>query len=420
MKFIHASDLHIDSPMRGLSEYEGAPTQRLRGATRLALNALVDLAIDQSVDFVILAGDIYDGDWTDFRTGLFFREQMLRLTQQGIRVFVCKGNHDAASVITRQLPAVDGVHVFDSRKAETVELTALNVALHGQSFPQRAVPEDLVLSYPAPVPGKFNIGVLHTSLSGRPGHDPYAPTSVAVLTSKGYDYFALGHVHAREIVHDCDPRIVFPGNLQGRDARETGPKGCELVTVSDGTITSTEFVALDVVRWHQIHLNATGLDNVDALSSRFIDHMREQTALARDRLHAVRVIVHGESSLHRLEAQQPGVLAAAIQAAAQDCDDFEVWIEEVRLQLRSPLDRTAGAMRTDAIGDVMRLVDSLCADEALLKSWALEQLKDLPSLPRDLAAAAPDRLTVDELRMAIIDAEASVLAQLSNAVNSGQ
>jgi DNA repair exonuclease SbcCD nuclease subunit len=214
-----------------LDAYPGAPVERLRGASRQALTALVDLAIEQRVAFVLLAGDIYDGNWADFRTGLFFRDQMVRLRRAGIRVFIVKGNHDAESQITKQLPDVDGVHVFSSHKSETIDLEELGVAVHGRSFPHRAVPEDLVPLYPPPLSGRFNIGVLHTSLTGREGHDPYAPTSVEVLCDKGYDYFALGHVHAREVVRESTPRIVFPGNLQGRHAKETGPKGCELVTV---------------------------------------------------------------------------------------------------------------------------------------------------------------------------------------------
>ena len=289
--FLHAADLHVDSPLRGLDAYPGAPVDSLRGATRQALVRLVHLAIERRVDFVLLAGDIYDGNWADFRTGLFFREQMLRLRRVGILVFVVKGNHDAESQITRQLPEVDGVHVFSAAGSETVELAGLGVAVHGRSFPQRAVPEDLVPLYPAPVAGRFNIGVLHTSLTGREGHDPYAPTTVEALVDKGYDYFALGHVHAREVVREANPRIVFPGNLQGRHAQETGPKGCELVKVEGGRIAATEFVALDVVRWSRLRVDASGLDGVDALARRFVALAGEQVADARDRLHALRVHV---------------------------------------------------------------------------------------------------------------------------------
>lgn len=130
MKFLHAADLHIDSPMYGLDDYEGAPVSRLRGASRHAFIALVDLAIAEAVSFVVLAGDIYDGDWIDFRTGLFFREQLLRLRRAGILVFIVKGNHDAQSQITKQLPDVEGVHVFSSLKSETVDLENLGVAVH--------------------------------------------------------------------------------------------------------------------------------------------------------------------------------------------------------------------------------------------------------------------------------------------------
>ena len=413
MRFIHAADLHIDSPLRGLDGYDGAPVERLRGATRQALIGLVDLATRRQVDLVLLAGDVYDGNWNDFRTGLFFREQMLRLTRAGIRVFIVKGNHDAASQITRQLPPIDGVHEFSAARSETVDLPELGVAIHGRSFPNRAVPEDLLPQYPAPVPGRFNIGLLHTSLNGREGHDPYAPTSVDALVDKGYDYFALGHVHAREVVRESAPRIVFPGNLQGRHARETGPKGCELVTVDGGALVSAEFVPLDVVRWHQLRVDVGGLEHLEALARRFREQAAGVAADARDRLHALRVLLHGESPLHRLEAAQPGTLAAAIQAAALDLDETEAWIEEVRLDLRSPLDRAAAALRADAVGEVVRLVDALASDPAQLAAWIRGSLAELGALPSALADADPAHLDAAAIRALLGDAEATVLARLS-------
>jgi DNA repair exonuclease SbcCD nuclease subunit len=417
--FLHAADLHIDSPLRGLDAYEGAPVERLRGATRQALIALVDLAIDRAVDLVLLAGDIYDGDWADFRTGLFFREQMLRLRRARVRVFVVKGNHDAESQISRQLPEVEGVHVFSSLKSETVDLPELGAAIHGRSFPNRAVPEDLVPLYPPPLPGRFNIGLLHTSLTGREGHDPYAPTTPDMLAAKGYDYFALGHVHAREVVREASPRIVFPGNLQGRHARETGPKGCELVLVEDGVLVSAEFVALDVVRWHRVNLDASGMDGIDALARRFREQGAALAAAARDRLHALRVLVAGESTLHRLEAAQPGTIAAAIQAAAQDIDDADLWIESVRLALRSPFDRAAAAERNDATGEVVRLVDAITGDEAAMRDWFLAQLAELGPLPPSLGDADPHSLDGPAIRALLGDAEATVLTQLSGEAAEG-
>lgn len=419
MKFIHAADLHVDSPLRGLDSYDGAPVARLRGASRQALIALVELALEQQVAMVLLAGDIYDGNWADFRTGLFFREQMLRLRRSGILVFMVKGNHDAESQITKQLPEVEGVHVFSAYKSETIDMEALGVAVHGRSFPHRAVPEDLVPLYPDPLPGRFNIGLLHTSLTGREGHDSYAPTSVEVLCDKGYDYFALGHVHAREVVRPSDPRIVFPGNLQGRHAKETGPKGCELVTVEGGVITAAEFVPLEVVRWHQLRLDVSGLSSVDALARHFVGQAHELVADARDRLHAVRLVIQGESALHRLEAEQPGSIAAAIQAATQDLEDADIWIEQIRLDLQSPFDRAAMAGRADAVGEVVRLVDAVSTDEVQLKAWFTQQLGEMKDLPGALADVDPMTFDVATMRAFLADAEATVLAQISGITTEG-
>jgi len=421
IRFLHASDLHIDSPLRGLDRYEGAPVTRLRTATRSALERLVDKSLEEKIAFVLLAGDIYDRDWQDFHTGLFFREQMVRLDRAGIRVFMVQGNHDAQGVISRQLILPPNVTVFSSRTAQTFQIAELAVAIHGRSFPERVVTEDLVPSYPDLVPDFFNIGLLHTSLTGRPGHDTYAPTDLATLTAKGYDYWALGHVHAREVVSEA-PRVVFPGNLQGRNANETGAKGCELVTVEAGRIEA-EFVALDVVRWNQVVVALDGLDRLEALGDAFREALAPVLVGATDRLHAVRVTLTGSTALHRLEANQPGTLAAAVQAVAQDVSDAEVWIEQVRLELTTPMDRAQAAQRQDAMGELIRLVDSIAGDDAALTSWAGVELGDLlNALPTEVTTgvAASDVLRLDnfaDLRALLTDAEATVLARLAAAAD---
>lgn len=413
MRFIHAADLHIDSPLRGLDRYDGAPVERLRTATRSAFERLVDRALAERVDFVLFAGDIYDCDWQDFHTGLFFREQLVRLGRAGIRVFIVQGNHDAQGVILKQLVLPQNVTVFSARTAQTIRIDDLSVAIHGRSFPERAVDEDLVPSYPSPVPGFFNIGMLHTSLTGRAGHDTYAPTDLPTLIHKGYDYWALGHVHAREVLAER-PRIVFPGNLQGRHAKETGAKGCELVTVEGGRIES-EFLALDVVRWSQLAVPLDGLQRLDALGDAFRQALDPLLVGAKDRLHAVRVTLTGSTELHRLEANQPGTLAAAMHAAAQDVGEAEIWIEQVRLDLSTPLDRARTAQRQDAVGELVRLVDSIVNDEAELLRLAQAELGELlGSMPQEVAAGDVPKLDDPaELKSLMMDAEATVLARLT-------
>ena len=418
MRFIHASDLHIDSPLRGLDRYAGAPVERLRTATRTAFERLIDKALNERVDFVLFAGDIYDCDWQDFHTGLFFRGQMVRLDRAGIRVFIVQGNHDAQGVISKQLMLPSNVTVFSSRAAHTVRLDGLPAAIHGRSFPERAVNEDLVPSYPAPIPGLFNIGILHTSLTGRAGHDTYAPTDLPTLIAKGYDYWALGHVHAREVLNE-QPRVVFPGNLQGRHAKETGAKGCELVTVEAGRIEA-EPIALEVVRWSQVVMPLDGADRLGALNEQFRQALEPAFTGATDRLHAVRVTLSGSSSLYRLEAEQPGTLAAALRGAAQDISEAEVWIEQVRLNLSPQQDRAQAAQRQDAVGELVRLVDSILADDRELMNRARVELADLlVALPPEVAAGDVPKLDdTAELKRLLIEAEATVLARLTAAGES--
>lgn len=421
MRFLHAADLHLDSPLRGLDRHDGAPVEPLRSATRRALVALVDLAIRREVQLLLIAGDLYDGDWEDFRTGLFFHQQMMRLAPQGIRVFIVRGNHDAESRITRQLPAMPHVHVFDSRRAGSVDLPEWGVAVHGRSFSKPAVTEDLLPGYPAPVSGRFNIGLLHTGLTGNPDHDPYAPTTPARLIATGYDYWALGHIHQHQIVQESGPRIVFPGNLQGRHARETGPKGCELVEVDHGRIVHREFVELDVLRWHRVELDLSGVDTIDLLGERlaaaFEALLQPGGAAgpagehARERLHCARVVLFGRSVLHGAEAAQPGLLEAAVRAQALQ-QAGRLWIEQVRVELASPLDRGALAARDDALGEVLREVDRLLADPQALRDWAGDALGAGANLPHELADLRPDRLDEASWRALLLDAEAMVLAQL--------
>lgn len=255
-RFLHTADIHLDSPLHGLSRYEGLPDADIRGATRAAFDNLVQRAIDEAVDFVVIAGDVFDGDWKDMGTGLYFARAMGRLDQAGIPVFLLAGNHDAASIITRNVPWPPNVRLFGTKKPQTYRLPSINVAVSGQSFATSAVTDNLALSYPDPVQHHFNIGVLHTALAGRQGHAAYAPCSLDDLRSKRYDYWALGHVHDYELVCEA-PHVVFPGNTQGRTIREIGAKGAVLVTVEDLQVTSVERIELDVLRWARIEVDCT-------------------------------------------------------------------------------------------------------------------------------------------------------------------
>lgn len=347
-RFLHAADLHIDSPLTGLSAYESAPVEQVRGATRRALENLVALAIEQQVAFVLLSGDIYDGDWKDYRTGLFFRGQLARLEQAGVRVALIAGNHDAASQISRDLSLPGNVMRFGSTTPTTKILEDYAVALHGQGFATRAVTEDLAASYPEPLPGMLNIGLLHTALDGRAGHGTYAPTSITVLAGKMYDYWALGHVHNREVVSTA-PWIVWPGNTQGRNARETGPKGCSLVCVEDAKITSVAHHDLDVVRWAALQVDLDGAVSAHDMLDRVDSALRKASDEADGRVVCARIQVQGAAACHDAIAGKPEHWKQEIRALCQSINGGDVWVEKVRFDTNSL--RSAGeiAARSESI-----------------------------------------------------------------------
>ncbi len=330
MKFIHCADIHLDSPLLGLAQYEGAPVKEVQGATRRALEELVALALAESVDFLVIAGDLYDGDWPDFNTGLFFVKQMARLNEAGIKVFMVRGNHDAESRLTRQLPLPPNVQVMPADRPATFVDEGLGVAVHGQSFARASVTDDLAAAYPRRAADYFNGGLLHTSLTGREGHASYAPCRVDTLIAKGYDYWALGHVHRREIVHR-DPWIVFPGNTQGRHVRETGSKGCELVTVTEKTVRPTH-VPLDVLRWEVLELDAEGAEDLDAVQERLYLRLRGLLESAEGRALALRVTVSGRCSAHAELLARSEEIKQGFRALALDATNGAAWLEKVQIQ----------------------------------------------------------------------------------------
>jgi exonuclease SbcD len=378
-RFLHAADIHLDSPLRGLERYEGAPVEEIRAAPRRAFERLVQFAIDECVAFVLLAGDLYDGDWKDYNTGLFFVAQMKRLEEAGIGVHLIAGNHDAASQITKQLALPRNVTLYAHSKPQTVELPELGVAIHGQSFKSQNVTKDLAADYPLGAPDRFDIGLLHTALTGRDGHDPYAPTSVGELTSKGYDYWALGHVHQREIVSE-DPWIVFPGNLQGRHARETGAKGATLVTVEAGDVRDVVHHAFDVVRWMRIEVDLESVERADEVPDAV--RLALETALdAGAPLIALRLVLVGRSAAHAeisrdRERWIQEIRGALMGFGATGLDAPGVFLEKVLFETRPAIDVDASLDRDDAVGDLLRLLSSL-EDDTLDLSEFVDPFRDL-------------------------------------------
>ncbi|WP_244807612.1 metallophosphoesterase family protein [Caballeronia zhejiangensis] len=417
MRFIHAADIHLDSPLHGLSAYADAPADMLRNATREAFSKLVSVAVDEQVDFMVIAGDLYDGTWRDHNTGIFFCREMGRLRRAGIPVYVLFGNHDAESEMTSQLQLPDNVHIFSTRKPQTFLIEDLKVALHGHSFKEKAVTTNLVTAYPAPVAGYFNIGVLHTALEGGSMHASYAPCSVAELHAKEYHYWALGHVHDYAIWQDAST-IVFPGNLQGRNIRETGRRGAVIVNVSDAEEVSVERLFIDVLRWEAVTVDASQagtLDEVALAVGRALEALVESSAAPVP--HAVRVTIAGATAAHGelfgLEAQLRAEVLAQIAAISHD----RLWLEKVRIATEPLAHSEPATGRTDALADLHGLLIEAESDPEFL-SMLKERLIALASqAPSELQKSVPELEHVrnGELAKLVAEVRSGLIAQLSDA-----
>ena len=415
IRFIHAADPHLDSPLQGLEAHEGAPVAVLRGATRRAFENLVNLAIEESVDFVVIAGDLYDGDWKDYSTGLFFRAQMVRLQNRGTPVYLIAGNHDAASVITKKLSLPENVHVFSTRTTESLEVAGHPVTIHGRGFPNRAVPENLAIEYPMAVPGRFNLGLLHTSLTGRPGHDTYAPCSVAQLREKGYQYWALGHIHQPEVINE-DPWIVFAGNCQGRHIKETGARGCRLVTVSDSLhVEGVEWRSLDVVRWAELNIDLSGVETETEATRLVSDAMGKAVTAAEGRLVAARIILSGTTQLHGSLHRNDEHWNAQFQASAQDLGAEAIWIERITVST-SPVYDIAQLAERDALTKIVVSNLNETDHQPILLPPEIQEM--LSILPLEVRSEVEEELNGQQRATVLSDVRAIILDAL--ATNGGQ
>jgi DNA repair exonuclease SbcCD nuclease subunit len=377
MKLVHAADLHLDSALHGLSRYESAPVDEIRGATRRAFTNLVSLCLDEKASLLVISGDLFDGDWRDISTGLFFANGLSKLCQAGVQVAWIRGNHDAVSQIRRSVRLPDAVVELSADRAETRVFDEIGVAVHGRSFARRDVTEDLAASYPERVSGALNVGLLHTALEGRAGHDRYAPSRIETLVARGYEYWALGHVHQREVVHR-DPHVVFSGNLQGRHARELGEKGATLVSFEGDRIISVESRALDVVRWAELQLPVSEAQNTDDVLSAAQVELGRALEAAQGRLLAFRVVLSGQTALDAQLRAQRERLSEELCSLSYSAGGAGAWLEKLVVRT-APLER-APVLGDDALGEIDRALGELLSGEpgALLEELG-ELAKKLPS-----------------------------------------
>ncbi len=406
VRFIHAADLHLDAPFGGVDAQDARVRDALASSTYRALEALVDACIEGEVDFLVIAGDVYNEAERRVRSQLAFAKAAATLERAGIAVYVTHGNHDPSSGWSAGITMPGNVHVFADDRIErlVVERDGEPVcALYGRSYRRSGETANFAKEFRRESADAVAIGVLHTNVGGRPGYDNYAPCTLDDLRTGGMDYWALGHIHKPEILSES-PFAVYAGCPQGLDPTQSGARGCYIVSIDDGVV-STEFIALAAVQWHQAE--------VDISDAQRLDDVRDAIANAVDAALAsasapvvVRLDLIGRSEAHGA-LQVVGALQALVEDAREEALGFEpwAWVDRVRDRTRPAIDLEGLRDAGDFTGDVVRLADDLLANKAAAASLVdeiaaslLERLGDASLAPdaADIIARARD-LALDRL-----------------------
>ena len=409
-RFLHAADLHLDTPFTGMRRVDASLVATLRDATTLAFDNLVNAALEHSVAFVVIAGDIYDGPERGVRAQLAFRNGLDRLAQAGIPSFVVHGNHDPVEdgwSAVRKWP--DGVTVFGSESVATVpvERDGQRLALiHGISYARRETKDNLALGFRRDQAECFQVGVLHCNAGAHADYAPYSPCSVDDLVRAGLDYWALGHVHLRQFLHEGGPWVAYPGNLQGLSPKpsELGAKGALLVDVDDGQVASVDFLPVDVVRFDAFDLDIAELVDVAGLIDALVGAARERAATHGGRIAVLRVSLTGRGAVH-LDLRRSHVrdqVLVPVQTALASATPA-VWLDAIDDRTRPELDVAALRGRGDFAADLIATVDSLLATPAGRADLIASYVAGLPGGDlRQLLGTAVDAAPVDdEIRRAL-------------------
>ncbi len=359
--FIHIADLHLDSPFSGLRRMNGEVAALLRDATFQAFENVVDLALNNKIDFLLVAGDVYDSADRSLRAQLKFADGLKRLADAGIRSFVCHGNHDPLDGWSASLNWPDEVHIFGPQ-LESVSLAIGGenvVRIHGASYPHSRIDDSFGRGFERRGPEPFQVGLFHCSVGSDPAHETYAPRTLDELVAANLDYWALGHVHTHKVLRNGRPFIAYPGTTQGRHIREAGPRGCLLVKVSDNGEISARFEPVDASRWFSKELHITDLetegDLVEALE-RVCEEIRDET---QQRVAIGRVILRGRGPLHSALRRSQVVedLTERLREAGLETTP-PVWIERIQVNTSTAIDLDSRRQAADFLGEVLRVIEA--------------------------------------------------------------
>jgi DNA repair exonuclease SbcCD nuclease subunit len=421
--FVHAADLHLDTPFHGIGEVAPRVALALREASLDAFDAIVECCIEENAAFFLVAGDIYDGAERGLRAQLRFRDGLSRLAASGIPSFVVHGNHDPIatgwSAIGHSWP--DGVTVFGSDEVTVVPIVQDGVQIatvQGISYAKIETTENLALRFHRPEGPGVHIGLLHCNVAGvTTGYANYSPCSLDDLRKTGLDYLALGHIHQRRILSgktgSQEPWVVYSGNSQARSPKpsEREPKGAVVVHVEGGAVHHVEFVACDRVRYNEVDCSISDLQDLGELEDRLEELQATSLAGADGRSVVLRARITGRGKLHA-DLIRPGVLDdLLVHLREHTGNDLFCWWDEIHDESATELDLDALRKRGDFASDLLELADAVATDEQTRRALAEELSAKVPrSLWSRLDALLGD---VDELEAIVSHATTLALDEIS-------
>ena len=366
LRFVHAADLHLDSPFTGLKT--AAPdnvARALYDATFTAYENIIDLCIDERVDALLVAGDVYDSADRSLRAQLKFVEGLKRLDEAGIRSFVCHGNHDPLDGWEAKLDYPPGCKRFGAmfEAAPVFEDDPQRAVVHGISYPTRDVYDNLALRVGRVDPNTFSIGLMHANVDGNADHALYAPCSLADLVFSGISYWALGHVHTRQILSDRSPTVVYPGNSQGRHPNEPGARGVYLVDVDDDGTANLDFKAVDTVRWERLDIDISSMETTQDLLDQLPQSADEALSGAEGRSVVLRITLTGRGVLHG-SLRRPDFIEGVVDTLNGEWANRSpfAWCERIEDETAPPFNREERVGGSDFLAEVLKTSDSAKED----------------------------------------------------------
>lgn len=383
-RFIHTADLHLDTPFVGMSNIPDQVRRHLQESTFAALDGLVDLAISEGVDFIVISGDIYDASDSSLRAQLRLKEAWDKLGIHGIHVYIIHGNHDPLSSSRQRFAYPDHVTVFGATVESATAVRRRDgqpvAIVSGISYHTSSVTDNTSLQFKRDSSSQlYHIALLHANVDGQEGHDVYSPCSLADLRDSGYDYWALGHIHKRQILSES-PWVVYPGNIQGRSIKETGPKGCYLVEVNDNKEATLHFHELDLVRFTMMELNIEGMTSEEQCKDALEDKIETLRINNGGKMNIVRLNFIGRGPLHSIlqsgreslellqELQRKEIDRFALDSHSKSDLEHVVWPASMKIHTGMEFDRSLLIEEDSFLGELLRLSERAERDGELLDS----------------------------------------------------